>query len=342
MTLRFGIFDHMEPRRSSLGQLYRERLELLEQADRAGFFCYHKAEHHLTPLDRAPSPNVFLAAAAERTERIRLGPLVYLLPFYHPIRLIEEICMLDHLSGGRLEVGVGRGISPPEHMYWGHDPEEGRARSEETLAVVLRGLTHPELSYDGDFYRFREVPMLFKPVQLPYPPLWYPGNVEFAARHGMNTVLGGPIPHLAKGVARYRELSRGRRPEHGLLREPLIGAARHIFVAGTDREALARARESWSVYHSNLTTLFRAFGLEPQSNPTLGGDFDRALEVQAAVVGCPATVRSHVAQFAAESGCNYFVGAFAWGNLTHEQSLDSLELFAKEVLPHFGDAAAAS
>src|ERR1044071_8995154 len=98
----FGLFDWIDRGKAPLYQLYEERLQLLEAADAAGFFGYHLAEHHDSPLGMAPSPALFLTAAAQRTRRIRLGPLVYLLPLYHPLRLIEEVCMLDHLSGGRL------------------------------------------------------------------------------------------------------------------------------------------------------------------------------------------------------------------------------------------------
>src|SRR5437016_12977750 len=108
----FGLFDWVDRGEAPLHQLYEERLQLLEAADAAGFFCYHLAEHHATPLGMAPSPGMFLAAAAQRTRRIRLGPLVYLLPLYEPRRLLEEICMLDPLSRGRLDVGVGRGVPP--------------------------------------------------------------------------------------------------------------------------------------------------------------------------------------------------------------------------------------
>src|SRR2546426_837115 len=110
----FGLFDWIDRRPGPIGQLYEERLRLVEAADAAGFYCYHLAEHHATPLGMTPSPSVFLAAVAQRTRRIHLGPLVYLLPLYSPLRLIGEICMLDHLSGGRLELGVGRGVSPYE------------------------------------------------------------------------------------------------------------------------------------------------------------------------------------------------------------------------------------
>ena len=108
--MRFGIFDHVE-RRNDVGQAqqYEERLQFAAAADAAGFYCYHVAEHHHSPLCLAPNQAVYLAAVAQRTQRLRLSTLVYVLPLHNPIRLIEEICLIDQLSNGRFEVGVGRG-----------------------------------------------------------------------------------------------------------------------------------------------------------------------------------------------------------------------------------------
>jgi Coenzyme F420-dependent N5,N10-methylene tetrahydromethanopterin reductase and related flavin-dependent oxidoreductases len=105
--MQFGIFDHLDRNKSPLKDYYEARLQLIEMYDREGFYAYHVAEHHSTPLGMAPSPSVFLSAVAQRTKRLRFGPLVYALPLYHPIRLIEEICMLDQMSGGRLDIGFG-------------------------------------------------------------------------------------------------------------------------------------------------------------------------------------------------------------------------------------------
>src|SRR5258706_12364920 len=110
--MKFGIFDHMDRAGANLGRQFDERLKLIERYERAGFHAYHLAEHHSTPLGMAPSPSVFLAAVAQRTKTLRFGPLVYLLPLYHPIRLAEEIAMLDQMSHARLEFGIGRGRSP--------------------------------------------------------------------------------------------------------------------------------------------------------------------------------------------------------------------------------------
>src|SRR5256712_3630706 len=168
MRLQFGIFDHIEPVPGlSLHRLYGERLLQLEQYDAAGFYAYHLPEHHTPAVHSlAPSQNVFLAAASQRTRRLRLAPCVYVLPLHHPLRLIEEICMLDHLSGGRVEIGVGRGGVLEAH-FWGSDAdvEQNQARYLEVLDVVTKGLSHDELSYQGDFFTFETLPMRLRPKQ---------------------------------------------------------------------------------------------------------------------------------------------------------------------------------
>src|ERR1700752_3015947 len=119
----FGIFDHLDRSDLPLNEFYEARLKLIEAYDQADFYAYHVAEHHSTPIGMAPSPSVFLAAIAQRTQRLRFGPMVYALPLHHPLRLIEEICMVDQLSGGRLEIGFGRGSSPSEPRYLRDGPE---------------------------------------------------------------------------------------------------------------------------------------------------------------------------------------------------------------------------
>ena len=326
--MRFGIFDHMEASGAPLGQLYSERLDMLAYADDAGFWCYHKAEHHLTPLDAAPSANVFLAAASQRTTKLRMGPLVYLLPFYHPVRLIEEICSLDHLTGGRLEMGIGRGISPIEHGMWGNEPDDAREKSEETLTVVLGGLANEVLTHHGRHWDFENLPMMSKPVQQPHPPIWYPGNVEFAGSHGFNTIAGGPLKAATAAIAQYKELTRATPGA-------TIGIQRHVFLASNEDEAVERARKSWARYHENLTWLWRREGVETDSAPTAGGDFDRAYGAGVVLAGTPETARQHIARLRDEAGAEYFVGAMRWGDLTHEETMESMRLMAQEVMPAF-------
>src|ERR687888_1294440 len=135
--MQFGVFDHLDRNDLPLRDYYEPRLAIAELYDRLGFYAYHIAEHHSTPLGMAASPSVFLAAVAQRSKRLRFGPMVYALPLYHPLRLIEEICMLDHLSGGRLDIGFGRGSSPIELADYGGDPTAAQEVYGEGLELVL-------------------------------------------------------------------------------------------------------------------------------------------------------------------------------------------------------------
>ena len=153
--MEFGIFDHLDRSRLPLADYYEERLAIVEAFDRFGFYAYHLAEHHATPLGMAPSPSVFLAAVAQRTRRLRFGPLIYALPLYHPLRMIEEICMLDQMSGGRLEVGFGRGASPIELDLYGADPAKARDIYDEALDVVIQGLRERTLELSRQAFQLR-------------------------------------------------------------------------------------------------------------------------------------------------------------------------------------------
>lgn len=204
----------------------------------------------------APSQNVFLASVTQRTSRLRFGPCVYVLPLHHSLRLIEEISMLDHLSDGRLEIGVGRG-GVMEAYFWGQedDSETNYARYVETLDIMRQGLSHDELTYEGRFHQFSDLPMRLRPLQKPYPPLWYMRNPVTAAMEGMHTIIVGTIDTLKSAVSQYRE-TREEYQGVGALTvqgaEPLIGFVVHLVVAETDDEAIAIATPAWEKYRWNL------------------------------------------------------------------------------------------
>jgi alkanesulfonate monooxygenase SsuD/methylene tetrahydromethanopterin reductase-like flavin-dependent oxidoreductase (luciferase family) len=354
LVLQFGIFDHLErPRDVGLEQAYEERLRLLARADELGFYAYHLAEHHQSPLCIAPSQNVFLAAAARVTRRIKLGSLVHQLPLHHPLRFIEEVCMLDNLSQGRLQVGLGRGITAIEHTYWGLHPEEAQRRYEETVAILVQGLTSDTLTHHGEFFHFDNVPLELTPRQRPYPPFWYASNTpDVAAREGLNFVTR-PGARLPEVTARYKQVweEHRHRPDrlNAHVLKPMIGSSRHIVVADTDAEAERIARAAWPIFQAN----FSKRGMDgpgPETRPDgsllpvpPGGpgtvearDFERPRRAESVLVGSPETIGDYVERYARESGANYFVAAFQWGNITHDQALHSLELFAARVVPGIG------
>ena len=153
----FGIFDHLDRRPDTpLAQTYEDRIKLIEAYDAAGFYAYQIAEHHATPLTVAPSPSVFLSAVAQRTRQIKFGPMVYVLPMYHPLRLVEEICMLDQFSNGRFLYGVGKGITPYELGYFGVDAADARAIYEEILDITLMAMdpATERLNWHGKHFDF--------------------------------------------------------------------------------------------------------------------------------------------------------------------------------------------
>ena len=336
----FGMFEWLDRGTAPVHQLYEERLRLVEIADASGFFCYHLAEHHGTPLGMAPSPALFLSAVAQRTKRIRLGPLVYLLPLYDPMRLIEEVCMLDQLSGGRLELGVGRGASPYELGCFGIDAAESREIFDEALAILLAGLTTDRLTFHGRRRRYDDVPIEVKPFQRPYPPLWYPthnpASIEYAARHGFNYVGLGSSPMLRAAADAYRVAWQAHRNDPGRLNahvlEPKIGVSRQVVVAPTDAEARAAAISAHETWYRSITKLWHAHG-----DHSVDGLFSwqAAEDFETILFGSPERVRDQVARLVDATGCNYVIASFAWGTLSAEQSERSLRLFAEKVMPAF-------
>jgi alkanesulfonate monooxygenase SsuD/methylene tetrahydromethanopterin reductase-like flavin-dependent oxidoreductase (luciferase family) len=340
----FGLFDWIDRASAPVNELFKERLQLLEAADAAGFYGYHVAEHHATPLGMAPSPALFLAAAAQRTRHIRLGPLVYLLPLYHPLRLIEEICMLDQLSDGRLDLGVGRGVSPYELRYFGVDPGETRAIFNETLAALLAGFTHSRLTFEGTHFKCHDMPMALQPFQKPYPPLWYPTHnpesVEYAARHGFNFVGLGPAAAVRQHVDAYRKTWSAHQHDQGRLNghvaDPKLGILRQVVVADTDEEARAAASAAHATWYRSITRLWHE-----HDDHSVDGLFawETSMQADTILFGSPSRVREHVGRLLQESGCNYVICVFAWGSLPHEQTMRSLKLFAQEVMPAFAGGA---
>jgi alkanesulfonate monooxygenase SsuD/methylene tetrahydromethanopterin reductase-like flavin-dependent oxidoreductase (luciferase family) len=330
--MEFGIFDHLDRGAASLEDFYAARLSLIEAYDRAGFYSYHLAEHHATPLGMAPSPSVFLAAVAQRTARLRFGPMVYCLPLYHPLRLVEEICMLDQMSGGRLDLGIGRGISPIETGYYGVDPEQAARMFGECWEVVLQGLTRKVVDYQGEFYRFTDVPIELEPLQKPHPALWYgvlrPDSAARAARQRLNIVSNAPLAGAKTVIDTYRNAYAAPAGAP----EPKLGMNRFIVVADTDAAALDIARRAYRAWYRNFHALWWKHDVPPVG-VVYPPEFDGQVEDGRAVAGTPDRVAETLQRHVAATGMNYIVGRFAFGDIALGDSLRSVELFARHVMP---------
>jgi len=339
--MKFGIFDHMDRGAVPLGEQYENRLKLIELYDRGGFHAYHLAEHHSTPLGMAPSPSVFLAAVAQRTRRLRFGPLVYTLPLYHPLRLAEEVCMLDQMSGGRLELGIGRGVSPHEFAYYGADPDPNVARENyfESFAILIKALTSRTLTFEGKFHTFRDTPIDLEPVQKPHPPLWYgasdPAAVPWAAQNRINVVCNGPVETVRGVTERYR--AEWRTAGHAMAELPLMAMTRHLVIAENGERAEALARGAYKKWHDSFILLWNRHGTKP-FRAAYPDNFDDAARLGFAVAGTPDKVRDALAAQIATAGVNYFLCRFAFGDLPLADTLRSVELFTTAVMPALTEA----
>ena len=304
------------------------------------------AEHQGTPLGMAPSPSVFLSAAFQRTRNIRMGPLVYPLPFYNPLRLVEEICMLDHLSRGRLEVGIGRGISAYELEFFDIDVEQSRAMFREALDILIMGLKTGKVTYKGEHYTFNDVTLPVRPWQQPYPPLWYPtanpDSIRWIASEGISTVTHyPPMTVMREHLELYRSNWEENRERPDRLNahepEPKFGITRHIYVADTDERALREAKAAFGDFIVNFNHL-RILNGDDTGRADYLADFESRLADGLHIVGSPETVTQILKEHLAITGSNYFVGSFFFGTLTTEQTVHSLQLFAEQVMPHFAAA----
>ena len=337
MALQFGIFDHLDDNGIPLAELFETRLKLIEQYDRAGFRSYHIAEHHSTPLGMAPSPSVFLAAVAQRSERLRFGPLLYVTPMYHPLRVVEEVVMLDHMSRGRLELGLGRGASPIEIAGFDVDPDQASAMNREATEVILKALTSDIVNHDGKFYRCKNVRVAARPLQQPHPPLWFapiePSRAADAAKLKGNMVT--LIPNAGvKALARaYRAawLAQGdsaadmplrrrlpprrgrgqRRRKRGNSRARLSAVAPpHGVPVGMGRHPVPPRRDLSRRFRGARSHGHGRRRLARNSSPLRRG-----------------TVEA--------TGITYFLADMAFGSLPYEAASRSVALFAKEVIPAF-------
>jgi alkanesulfonate monooxygenase SsuD/methylene tetrahydromethanopterin reductase-like flavin-dependent oxidoreductase (luciferase family) len=339
MALEFGIFDHVDRNDLPLSQFYEDRLKLIEAYDRAGIYGYHCAEHHSTPLGMSPSPSVFLSAIAQRTQRLHFGPLVYTLALYHPLRLAEEICMLDQLSRGRYFVGVGKGISPIEVGYYGFDYKNVDKMYAESIAIVTQALTQRKVDFEGEFFRYKDVPFELEPYQRPYPPLWYgvisPDSAERAARMRMNFVANSP----AKAIRAFTDRYRAAYQPAPNLPAPKLGMNRFLMLGETEEEALTIGRRAYRRWWSNFMALWHKHN-RPPVGVSYPPELDGQLEDGRAVAGTPDKVIGALRRQLAESGANYLVVRFAYGDLTLSESLRSLDLFQRHVMPALRESAA--
>jgi alkanesulfonate monooxygenase SsuD/methylene tetrahydromethanopterin reductase-like flavin-dependent oxidoreductase (luciferase family) len=332
--MHFGLFDWVEhSEHRSPAEIYAHKLELAEAADKAGFHACLLAEHQGTPLSIDASPALLLAAMSQRTRRLRLGALTFCLPWYDPLRFYNEVCMLDQLSGGRLELGVGRGVSPIESLIFGlKDVEASRSRYRETLEFFFRACASRVIEHNGV-----EVELTLKPVQKPWPPLWFPSSnkdsIEFTGRHGYHTAVISSHAEAKARFAQYREAWERNRNEPGRhnahVGEPFLARTQHLVISHDATEAVEAGVAAYETWKGHIHYLTRKHG-RPDVMPL---DPFAESSVMRLIAGTPRQVSEELKAVVEKSGMNYLLCVFSFGDLAPATAMRSLELFSREVSP---------
>lgn len=299
----------------------------MEAAEAWGYESFWVAEHHFHEYGGIPRPPIWMAAAAQRTRRIRLGAAVVVLPFDNPLRAAEDYAMVDILSDGRLSLGVGSGYLQHEYEGFGINPEEKRDRFDEALDIMLRAWTGARFSYQGKHHRVRDVRLNVLPVQKPRPPVWIAvlrnEAAPFVGQKGFPIMMmpyaaTEEISELAGAVQAFRQAfaAAGGRPE-----DATVPFGLHTYCAESFEEAQAHAREAMDRYvRTRLYAKQRPFELLAQKDLIAFGNPEDVIRV---------------ARRYEEAGLTHFLATTNFGGLEHKKVLRSMELLARHVFPAF-------
>jgi alkanesulfonate monooxygenase SsuD/methylene tetrahydromethanopterin reductase-like flavin-dependent oxidoreductase (luciferase family) len=346
--MRFGTFSYNQSRPwATEKEAFAELLEQILLTEQLGFDEAWFAEHHHSDYGMLASPNLIIASLAQRTKRLRMGNLVNVLPLYDPMRLAEECGMLDILTGGRLNVGLGRGV-PKDDMKHRLDRDTAQARFEEGIDILMRAWTGETFSYSGKAWGYEEISCRPQPLQKPHPPIYYgatsPASPAMVARRGWNLALSRqPLANCARAIKSYRE---ERAKYENLTGKGNAIMVRDIYVADTDeqalREALPQITRFWQLATDNV---WRGDSVSPDDLPKFterfayfpgGLNVKRLDEWGTSLIGSPETVVKKARAMIETARPDCLVGMFSFGGLKHEQVMRSIELFATKVMPALG------
>jgi alkanesulfonate monooxygenase SsuD/methylene tetrahydromethanopterin reductase-like flavin-dependent oxidoreductase (luciferase family) len=346
--MRFGTFSYNQARPwVPEKQAFNELLEQIELTEKLQFNEAWFAEHHHSDYGMLASPNLMIAALARRTERLRFGNLVNVLPLYDPMRLAEECAMLDILTGGRLNIGLGRGV-PKDDMKHRLDRDTAQARFDEGIEILMRAWTGETFSYSGKAWGYEEISCRPQPLQKPHPPIYYgatsPDSPAMVARRGWNLALSRqPLSNCAKAIEKYRTALATDGHGNGTGDAIMV---RDVYVADTDeqawREAVPEIMRFWqlatdnywrgeTVSEADLTRCTERYAYYPG-----GLTIKRLDEWGTSLIGSPETVIKKARMMIETAKPDSLVGMFQFGGLKHEQVMHSLELFGTKVMPALG------
>jgi alkanesulfonate monooxygenase SsuD/methylene tetrahydromethanopterin reductase-like flavin-dependent oxidoreductase (luciferase family) len=352
--MKFGTFFFFQaaPGHRHADIIHRE-LEQVEWTEELGFDEVWFTEHHFIDYGLSVDPSSLAAAAASRTRRVRIGLAAAILPFHHPLRLAEQMALVDIISNGRLDVGVGRGNRPAEFAGYRVPQVESRDRFEETVEILRLAWTQERFSFHGRFFDFDDVRVIPKPLQQPHPPIYQvcvsKDGIENTALRGwpmLNSVLTGPADQLVANRDTYLatlEKTGRSAPEIAALLGRW-GVSRQIYVAETDAQALAEAKEAELWYQESFRRFVvpeRIEDAHPSLQPGFRAMADKLSRVtwedlvrETLAFGSPDTVARHIA-YMRELGVGQVLCWMNFGGLPQDKIRRSMELFAREVMPRF-------
>jgi natural product biosynthesis luciferase-like monooxygenase protein len=322
-------------------ELYSHWLEQIDAAEGLGFHSMWTTEHHFRYFGgMLPNPQLLLTAAAQRTQRMRLGSAVTLLPMHHPVRIAEDFAMLDLLSDGRLNFGAGRGMHPLEYLTFDADWNTAQLRLPEALDIVVRGWTSGEFEWNGEHYRYPKINVYPKPLQKPHPPIYVtanrdPESFQMIGRRGYNLMT---LPWVATNeLQRTRvEIYLAALRENGHTVESKdIFVMYPAYVGDTDARARAEVLDHW--YRWRIFAL-DALNLHPSKGEpyqkTFGHlDYDRMIAESRGVFGGPETCARILKRIVEAVGATHIGLTFHFGGLSQDKVLKSMERFARFVMP---------
>jgi alkanesulfonate monooxygenase SsuD/methylene tetrahydromethanopterin reductase-like flavin-dependent oxidoreductase (luciferase family) len=343
----FGLFYLMQrDDQWSEQAVYDSSLGQMLAAEPLGYSSVWIAEHHFNDYGLCPAPPVLAAFLAARTRTLRLGMGVSLLPLHHPVDLAEQLAVLDVVSGGRLDVGIGRGGTLQDYETFRSDRGDSRARVEEGIALIQKSWSGEPFDFAGRFHSAERLHVRPRPVQRPHPPLFIAANsedsVHSAARLGLPTLSSFfvPIEELQRRHRLYREVSlaAGRSEAEVEALEERAWGMRVVHVA-PDRDAALRATEGPFMGYQRKMSVLRS----EATGGTVPGSFDRSLlRLRAfsdyladgwALIGTAAEVREGLQKYLDATGYRHVLLLMALPGLDTALAMRSMRLFADEVAP---------
>lgn len=336
----FGTFLLLQsPSARSSEEIFSRGVEIAQTADKLGFESIWCAEHHFSTYGYLSRPLMMSMHLANRTERIRVGSAVIVLPLHHPLVVAEEIATADLLSGGRLDVGLGRGYQPYEFKRLGLSLDDSREKFEEGVDILLKAFEGKPFSYQGKHYRFEETTVFPTPVQKPRPPIWVVGqsqeSIVATARRGFNLVSGG----FGVPLARLRDF---RKVFDDTLTDPAqkakirVSTQRPVYVTHDESEIPAIVEQArWNM---RVTLSLRNQRERVENGHAIPVPYDNEPSQQELldsyfIIGTPKRCIAKLEELRDAMKLNHFNASFWFGDLSREQVLKSMTLFAEEVMP---------